>query len=148
VLSEKKILNETKSHNPPPPFQVNWSVPKMNPCLPSMIRLRVTFFYFFADQRVTICLPSLIVGFSESVFRKRTDNTMAKRKSTNNDLQNLTHKAKDRVTRPPLNTVVKIRYSGRVSSSIERDYNMAFFISDPLWPLDSDIRNKGWCEEL
>ena len=29
VLSEKKILNETKNHNPPPPppFQVKWSVP-------------------------------------------------------------------------------------------------------------------------
>ena len=24
----KKILNETKNHNPPPPFQVKWSVPK------------------------------------------------------------------------------------------------------------------------
>ena len=28
VLSEKKILNETKNHIPPPPFQVKWSVPK------------------------------------------------------------------------------------------------------------------------
>ena len=29
VLSEKKILNESKNHNPPPPlFQVKWSVPK------------------------------------------------------------------------------------------------------------------------
>ena len=29
VLSEKKILNETKNHNPPPPppLQVKWSVP-------------------------------------------------------------------------------------------------------------------------
>ena len=27
VLSEKKILNETKNHNPPP-LQVKWSVPK------------------------------------------------------------------------------------------------------------------------
>ena len=26
VLSEKKFLNETKNHNPPP-FQVKWSVP-------------------------------------------------------------------------------------------------------------------------
>ena len=28
VLSEKKILNETKNHNPPP-LQVKWSVPKL-----------------------------------------------------------------------------------------------------------------------
>jgi hypothetical protein len=27
VLSEKKILNETKIHPSPPPFQVKWSVP-------------------------------------------------------------------------------------------------------------------------
>ena len=34
VLSEKKILNETKSHNPPlppSPLQVKWSVPDNNP---------------------------------------------------------------------------------------------------------------------
>ena len=33
VMSEKKILNETKNHNPPPPpppLQVKWSVPKHN----------------------------------------------------------------------------------------------------------------------
>ena len=31
VLSEKKILNETKNHNPPlpSPLQVKWSVPKL-----------------------------------------------------------------------------------------------------------------------
>jgi hypothetical protein len=28
VLSEKKFLNETKNHNPSPPLQVKWSVPK------------------------------------------------------------------------------------------------------------------------
>ena len=28
VLSEKKFLNETKNHNPLPPLQVKWSVPK------------------------------------------------------------------------------------------------------------------------
>jgi hypothetical protein len=47
-------------------------------------------------------------GQSESVYRRRTDNTMAKRKKhkrTNNDLQRSTkhtHKTKDRVTRTPL----------------------------------------------
>ena len=30
VLSEKKILKETKNHNPPtPPLPVKWSVPKL-----------------------------------------------------------------------------------------------------------------------
>ena len=35
----------------------------------------------------------------------------------NNDLQNTTHKTKDRVTRTPLSTGCEIRCSGRVSSS-------------------------------
>ena len=35
---------------------------------------------------------------------RRTDNTMAKRKITNNDLQNTTQKNKDRATRNPLKT--------------------------------------------
>jgi cbb3-type cytochrome oxidase cytochrome c subunit len=34
-------------------------------------------------------------GYSESVSRRRTDNTMTKRKRTNNDLQKTTQKAKD-----------------------------------------------------
>ena len=36
---------------------------------------------------------------SESVNRGMTDNTMTKRKRTNNDLQNTTQKTKDRMTR-------------------------------------------------
>ena len=28
ALSENKFLNETKKHNPPPPLQVKWSIPK------------------------------------------------------------------------------------------------------------------------
>ena len=27
MLSEKKFLNDTKNHNPPPPLQVKWAVP-------------------------------------------------------------------------------------------------------------------------
>jgi hypothetical protein len=42
---------------------------------------------------------------------------MVKRKSTNNDLQNITHKTKDRVTRTPLKTGAEIRCFARVSSS-------------------------------
>ena len=37
-------------------------------------------------------------GVSESINQRRTDNTMAKRKRTNNNLQNITHKTKDQVT--------------------------------------------------
>ena len=42
---------------------------------------------------------------------------MIKRKSTNNDLQNITHKTKDRVTWTTLKTRSELRCSGRVSSS-------------------------------
>ena len=39
---------------------------------------------------------------SESV-KQRTDNTMGKRKRTNNDLQSITHKTKDQVTQTLIN---------------------------------------------
>jgi hypothetical protein len=39
--------------------------------------------------------------------RRRTDNTMAKRKRTNNDLQNIAQKTKDLVTRTPLKTLTQ-----------------------------------------
>ena len=40
-------------------------------------------------------------GLSEVIYRRRTGNAMAKRKRrqrTNNDLQNIAHKTKDRAT--------------------------------------------------
>jgi hypothetical protein len=37
-------------------------------------------------------------GLYEAINRRMTDNTMAKRKRTNNDLQNITQKTKDRTT--------------------------------------------------
>ena len=53
------------------------------------------------DYKKSLKIPK---GYSEDV-NQRTDNTMAKRKKvqkTNNDLQNITQKTKDRVTRTPL----------------------------------------------
>ena len=73
----------------------------------------------------------------ESVIRKRTDNTMAKRKRTNNDLQNTTQKAKDRARRTPLKTGGKLRCSGRVGSSCSTcGSRLVIFIPIPV------IRNK------
>ena len=43
-------------------------------------------------------------GLSDSVNRKRRDNTIAQKKKTkrtNNDLQDITHKTKDRIARTP-----------------------------------------------
>ena len=48
--------------------------------------------------------------------RERTDNTMARRERTNNDLQNIKHKAKNRVTRTPQKTGGELRRSGRVDN--------------------------------
>ena len=58
---------------------------------------------------------------SESVYRRRTDNTMDKRKKKyKKDKQRSTkhtHKTKDRVTRTPLKTGGELRCSGRVGNS-------------------------------
>jgi hypothetical protein len=55
---------------------------------------------------------------TEVVIRiRRTDNTMAKRKTTNNDLQSITHKTKDGISRIQLKPGYKLRCSGRVGSS-------------------------------
>ena len=53
------------------------------------------------------CVPLLFM-FEDSrrVIRSRTDIAMAKDKRTNNDLQNTTHKTKDRVTR----TLLKLSF--------------------------------------
>ena len=54
---------------------------------------------------------------TEVVIRiRRTDNTMAKRKTTNNDLQSITHKTKDRVLRIQLKPGYELRCSVRVGS--------------------------------
>ena len=56
----------------------------------------------------TFCKKSLKTpkGQSDSVYRRRTDNTMAKRKSTKGQTRSTTHKykSKDLVTRTPLKT--------------------------------------------
>ena len=58
-------------------------------------------------------------GQSETVYRRITDNTMAKRKSTKDKQRSTKHtyKTKDRVTRTPLKTGGELMCSGRVNSS-------------------------------
>ena len=59
----------------------------------------------------------ILKGWSESVNQRRTDNTMANRKRTNNDLQNIHIKLQEWVTRAPLKTGGEFRCSGRIISS-------------------------------
>jgi hypothetical protein len=58
-------------------------------------------------------------GQSEAAYRRRTENTMVKRKSPKGQTLSTkhTHKTKDRVTRTLLNTGGELRCSGRVISS-------------------------------
>ena len=58
-------------------------------------------------------------GPSASVYRRRTDNPMAKKKVQKDKHRSTKHtyKTKDRVTRTPLKTGGELRCSGRVSSS-------------------------------
>ena len=59
-------------------------------------------------------------ALSESVNRRRTDNTMTKKEKVQRDKQRSTkhtHKTKDRVTRTPLKTGGELRWPGRVISS-------------------------------
>ena len=69
---------------------------------------------------------------------------MVKRKSTNNDLQNITHKTKDRVTRTPLKTGAEIRCFARVSSGTHRNdlkMNIIFYFIYSL-------KNKNKCRNF
>ena len=58
-------------------------------------------------------------GQSETVYRRRIDNTMAKKKVQKDKQRSTKHtyKTKDRVTWTPLKTGGELRFSGRVSSS-------------------------------
>ena len=44
----------------------------------------------------------ILIGNSEAVILRMTDRSMAKRKRTNNEIQNITQKTKDRAKRTPL----------------------------------------------
>jgi hypothetical protein len=58
-------------------------------------------FQYSRSSKKSLKIPK---GYSESVNRRRTDNTMAKRKRTKDKQRSTkqTHKTKDRVTQTPL----------------------------------------------
>jgi len=61
--------------------------------------------YFNQSIKKSLKIPK---GYSETVNQRMTDKAMAKR--TNTNLQNITHKTKDGVTRTPLNTGSELMY--------------------------------------
>ena len=70
-------------------------------------------------------------GQSETVYRSRTDNTMAKRKSTKNDRQNI-YKTKDPVTRTPLKIGGELGCSGSVSSACSTSGTRVNLVTNPI----------------
>ena len=82
--------------------------------------------YYIPYSTNTVVIPDISAcmlarryqkGQLTTLNRRRTDNTMAKRKGTNNDLQNTTQKTKDRTGRTPLKPGDELRRSEWVSNS-------------------------------
>jgi len=74
-------------------------------------------------------------GQSESEYRRRTDNTMAKEKGQKDKQRSTRHtyKTKDRVTRNPLKTEGELRCFGRVSSSCSTsDIRRVNLVANPV----------------
>jgi hypothetical protein len=74
--------------------------------------------FHFVDMGVIIKKSLKIPkGQSESVYRRRTNNTMAKKKGQKDKQRSIKHayKTKDRVTRIPLKTGGEFRCSGSVN---------------------------------
>ena len=67
-------------------------------------------------------------GVTRSRNSKNDDNTTAKRKRINNNLQNIAQKTKDGATRTPLKTGSELRCSGRVGSSWSTCMQQCFFL--------------------
>jgi len=59
----------------------------------------------------------VVIRSSKSKKDRQHNGQKKKYKRTNNDIQNITNKTKDRVTRTPLKTGSELRCSGRVISS-------------------------------
>ena len=85
-------------------------------------------------------------GVSESVYRRRTDNTTAKRKVQKDKQRSTKHtrKTKDRVIRTPLKTGDELRCSGRVSSSCStNDTRRVNIVTNPVirheWGKDREV---------
>ena len=72
--------------------------------------------FFYLKVLLTNSLK-ILKGYSESVNRRRTDNKVAKRKRTNNNLQNIHIKTKDRETRTSLKVGGELGCTRRVCSS-------------------------------
>jgi hypothetical protein len=67
-----------------------------------------------------------VIRIRQSKNDRQHNGQKKKYKRKNNDLQNITRKIKDRVTRTSLKTEDKLRWSGRVSSSFSTKFVIIF----------------------
>ena len=81
-------------------------------------------------------------GKSESVIRKRTDNTMAKKKTDKQRFIQHTHKTKHRVARIPLKAGCELRCCGKVSIFCFRKANLIYYVFWKKYQLL--LRNIYW----
>ena len=70
---------------------------------------------------------------------------MARRKMRNNDLQNTTHKTKDRVTRTPQNSISSLITCGNVDTNYKWSIKISTFISTLFFK--GVINKKGTCSK-
>ena len=114
-------INNTKNSLP-----YHWKLPNIKHFLVCRVKLNNASWHIFHERKATrktlnLFKKSLKIpkGQSESVYRRRTDNTMAKRKRTKGQttINKVYKKTKDRVTRTPLKTGGELKCSGRVSCS-------------------------------
>ena len=98
-----------------------------------IILLHYNFYSFYI--RFWNCFKRLPKESSETINRSRTDNAMVKRrdKRTNNNLQKITQKTKDRAARTPSKIRSELRCSGRVISSCSTcDTRSVTFVTNPV----------------
>ena len=101
------------------------------PLIPYMFSIRLV--------RVDICCLS-----EHTLHLYYNQNTMAKRKRTNNDLQNITYKTKDRVTRTPLNTgVPSAGFQIAISQKQQQSDTLFWFWGNNVFDLPS-----SYCEPI
>ena len=86
-------------------------------------------------------MPRLIIRIRKSKKNKQHNGQKKKDKKTNNDLQNITYKTKDRVTWTLLKTGVELRCSGTVSSFCSTLYQS--FIKN-MNHITREIFNNGY----
>jgi hypothetical protein len=82
-------------------------------------------------DKKSLKIPKVVIIIPKSKKNKHHNGQKKKDKGINNDLQNITHKTKDRVTRIPLNTEGELMCSTWISGSCCASGTVAFIFKIP-----------------